>query len=187
MGHKLECCNFNIIPFYLLWSHLKYQIIFSSFSGHSNPISPNEVLRPTTQHPKEHSLKHNFHALSNISKPKHLAQTWEKELISQTESSKLSSKMISADSYLPHSTSVVSTPSIVNHRHSNKLTMNIPDSNLTLAAMTMGSTSNSDSLPPPPPSYSRLPPDGHEFPPDYKDPSSTGNSAVFRVCFIVIY
>lgn len=25
---------------------------------------------------------------------------------------------------------------------------------------------------PPPPTFSRLPPDGHEFPPDYRDPSS---------------
>lgn len=24
----------------------------------------------------------------------------------------------------------------------------------------------------PPPTFSRLPPDGHEFPPDYRDPSS---------------
>ena len=26
---------------------------------------------------------------------------------------------------------------------------------------------------PPPPTLSRLPPDGHEFPPDYRDPSNT--------------
>ena len=145
------------------------------------------MLRSSTQDPKEHSLKDNFRRLSNTSKPKLLSKTCEKEVISPTESSKLSSKMISADSYLPHSTSVVSTPSIVNHRHSNKLPINMTDSNLTLAALTMGSTSNSGSLPPPPPSYSRLPPDGHEFPPDYKDPSSTDNPAVSRVCSIVSY
>ena len=126
-------------------SQLKYQNIFSSFSGHSKQISPNEVLRSSTQYPKEHSLKDNIPTLSNISKPKLLVQPCEKQVISPNGPSTLPSKMISADSYLPHSTSVVSTPSIANHRHSNKLPMNIPDSNLTLAAMTMGSTSNSDS------------------------------------------
>ena len=55
------------------------------------------------------------------------------------------SKMISADSYLPHT----------------------------------GATST---LPPPPPTYSRLPPDGHEFPPEYRDPSST-NASMFAVSF----
>ena len=28
-------------------------------------------------------------------------------------------------------------------------------------------------LPPPPPTHSRLPPDGHEFPPEYRDPSKS--------------
>lgn len=37
--------------------------------------------------------------------------------------------------------------------------------------------------PPPPPTLSRLPPDGHEFPPDYRDPSasSSSNSNNFQV------
>lgn len=33
------------------------------------------------------------------------------------------------------------------------------------------SQDSNDSLPPPPPTLSRLPPDGHEFPPDYRDPT----------------
>ena len=82
------------------------------------------------------------------------------EITKSSLSTPESSKMISTDAYLPtHSASSVS-------------------SNAFLA--TLGSTNDSD-LPPPPPSYSRLPPDGHEFPPDYKDPSCTSNSIVYRV------
>ena len=85
----------------------------------------------------------------------------EKEITKPSISTLKSSKMISTDAYLPtHSSSSVSN-------------------NAFLA--TLGNTNDSDSLPPPPPSYSRLPPDGHEFPPDYKDPSCTSNSIVYRV------
>ena len=84
----------------------------------------------------------------------------EKQITTSADSTPKSSKMISTDAYLPtHSASSVS-------------------SNAFLA--TLGNTNDSD-LPPPPPSYSRLPPDGHEFPPDYKDPSCTSNSIVYRV------
>ncbi len=34
---------------------------------------------------------------------------------------------------------------------------------------------------PPPPTFSRLPPDGHEFPPDYRDPVS-GLTGQVRSC-----
>ena len=82
------------------------------------------------------------------------------QITTSSDSTPKSSKMISTDAYLPtHSASSVS-------------------SNAFLA--TLGNTNDSD-LPPPPPSYSRLPPDGHEFPPDYKDPSCNTSSTVYRV------
>ena len=87
-----------------------------------------------------------------------------------------SSKMISADSFLTHNPSAVSS----HHPHSNKLPMSMSNATMNISAMVMSSSNNSESLPPPP-SYSRLPPDGHEFPPDYKDPSTTCNSTVPRV------
>ncbi len=37
-----------------------------------------------------------------------------------------------------------------------------------------------------PPTHSRLPPDGHEFPPDYKDPSSGLTGQVRVVCRLVL-
>ena len=87
----------------------------------------------------------------------------EKEIVKSSITTANSSKMISTDAYLPtHSASSVNTT-------------------LNLTAITLGSANDSDSLPPPPPSYSRLPPDGHEFPPDYKDPSCTTSTIVYRV------
>ena len=102
--------------------------------------------------------------------------------LKSTHSSSNSSKMISADSYLPtHSAPTMSGNTAI-AAHLNQYPSNIPsDTSLNITAMTLGSANNSETLPPPPPSYSRLPPDGHEFPPDYKDPSCNSISTVYRV------
>ena len=109
----------------------------------------------------------------------------ENKISKSTNYSSNSSKMISADSYLPtHSVSTMSSSSAIT-AHLNQFPSNIPsDTALNLTAITLGNTNNSEALPPPPPSYSRLPPDGHEFPPDYKDPSCTSTSTVYRVSSI---
>ena len=49
----------------------------------------------------------------------------------------------------------------IHHRHT--LSEDSNDSSILMA---------SQPAPPPPPTLSRLPPDGHEFPPDYRDPAS---------------
>ena len=54
---------------------------------------------------------------------------------------------------------------VLNSQHRHTLSEDSTDSN-------MGSSCNL-----PPPTLSRLPPDGHEFPPDYRDPATTSTAA----------
>ena len=153
---------------------------------HLEPLSPSQLLESPIKESKKSHPNDELHIGTNHSKSNFSIKVCEKELPSLIGSANISSKMISADSYLPHSTSTASATSITNHHHhSNRHPISIPTTTLNLSTMTAGSSNTSDSLPPPPPSYSRLPPDGHEFPPDYKDPSSTTvSSAVFRVCIL---
>ena len=147
----------------------------------SDLFSLDKVSRSWVKESKQSHSKDELQASSIIPNQKLTDKGCDKELRSSIKSANKSSKMISADSFLPHSTSTMSASSISNHSHSNKLPINIPNNTLNLSALTAGKPNCNESLPPPPPSYSRLPPDGHEFPPDYKDPSITGNASVFRV------
>jgi hypothetical protein len=70
----------------------------------------------------------------------------------------LSSPPVPPQSAHPHS-------GVLSSQHRHTLSEDSTDSN-------MGSSCNL-----PPPTLSRLPPDGHEFPPDYRDPATTSTAA----------
>ena len=109
-----------------------------------------QLLKSSIEDSNQSLSKDNLYSTieTDPSKLKSSSQLREKQLLPLIESDILT-KMISADSYLPHS-----------------------------------ATASSGALPPPPPTYSRLPPDGHEFPPDYRDPSSNITS-MFQVSSLV--
>ena len=109
-----------------------------------------QLLKSSIEDSNQSLSKDNLYSTieTDPSKLKSSSQLREKQLLPLIESDNLT-KMISADSYLPHS-----------------------------------ATASSGALPPPPPTYSRLPPDGHEFPPDYRDPSSNITS-MFQVSKLV--
>ena len=134
-------------------------------------VQPTTKIRSSTRDSKKSILQEIEQNQSDKSS-KHLTPALcEKEIVPSSHNTTNSSKMISADTFLPtHSASSVNSTSSISPHHLTNLT-----------AITLGSANNSDSLPPPPPSYSRLPPDGHEFPPDYKDPSCNTSSTVYRV------